>query len=313
MGWATVPRAALAAGVVFLAGTAGAHEFECEKRVNGASTYTITTYPADLYWALKIRNTHATHASTATSLQDDMLQSLGFVFYPAAPLTLQVGEYQMWNFHHVVNSKYECEVLAASDGLRDGNIDNVFKVGWDSGFDECHARVVCGDQPPPPGGTTRTMGFFKTHLVPLQACIDEGAIDLGPGFQLIDTIEEALGVLWGSPDRFDDGTERDDLERARFLLARQTLVGVCNTRLFDAVPSPFTLIADALAALQGTDCALIHALAEDVDAFNNSGTDGDFPAGVTRGPASPRQARQLAEDPSIDTHVACGSTTTPVE
>jgi hypothetical protein len=211
----------------------------------------------------------------------------------------------------VINSKADCLALAEDDGLVDDRIDNVFKVGWDVGQDQCWARVICDEDelpppPPPPSGVvTRTMGFFKSHLVPLQACIHQGAIDLGPGFALIDTVEEALGLLWGSPNRFADATRRDDLEKARFLLARQTLVGVCNTRLFGTVPDPATLISDALSALQGNDCGALMSLANAVDDFNNSGTGEDFPVGMERGPATPLQARNLASDPSINTTATC--------
>src|SRR5690606_37793631 len=119
--------------------------------------------------------------------------------------------------------------LAASDGRVDNYIDNVFRVTWELGETQCTARVTCcvptqngitacepppcegpncpceGDNcpPPPPNGeATRTMGFFSTHEVPLQACVDQGPIDLG--YVTVTSLESALGMLWGSVPRFDD-------------------------------------------------------------------------------------------------------------
>jgi hypothetical protein len=309
MGSLRYPCAALAVGALLLAGTAGAHEFECEKKVNGGALLNITSYPTTVTWDLKITNTHPTHASTALKVKDALLEGLGFVFSPAAPITLQVGEYQTWQFQHEIGSKAQCDALAALDGLEDAHIDNYFKVKWDVGMDICTVRVTCGEPPPPPppAQVTRTLGFFKSHLMPLQACLDVGAIDLGPGFALIDTLEEALGLLWGDPPYFWDGTKRNELEKARFLLARQTLVAVCNTRLFEAEPSPSTLIDDALAALAGYDCSDMLALAWAVDMFNNSGTGEQFPEAMTKGPSTPQDAQDLAVDPSLQTGGSCSN------
>ncbi len=312
MGWARGARAAFAAGVALLAGAAGAHEFECEKRVNGVRYLRITQYPAELTWTMRITNSHATDVSVVQRLADPLLEGVGFEFVPGTvpPLSLAPGASQVWTFPQTLSTKDDCDALAGVDGRVDDRIDNVFTVGWDVAEAQCRARVVCDENPnpppPPPNGTaTRTLGFFKTHLVPLQACLDVNEINLGPGFGVIDTMEEALGVLWGNPSRLGDGTRRDEVERARFLLARQTLVGVCNVRLFGTQPTPVTLISDALFQLQSNDCGELLALAEAMDDFNNSGTNSDFPAGFVSGPATPQQARDLAVDPSLNTPDVC--------
>src|SRR4030095_16522342 len=98
-------------------------------------------------------------------------------------------------------------------------------VTWDLGSAQCAARVVCKPETPPPppptGGATRTMGYFKVHEQATQQCLDAGAIDLG--VVTISTLTQALGLLWGSPVEFANGTARSTLDKDRFLLARQTL------------------------------------------------------------------------------------------
>lgn len=303
---------ALAAASLLLGRAVLAHEFECEKQVNGVSVYEIDSYPATLNWTLEVKNIHPTEASTVLDLEDALLEALGFVFEPEAPYTLQLNDSETYTFQHTVADAAACARLSNGDGTQDDNIDNTFIVRWDSGEDQCMARVVCLDETPPPppppppaGAATRTMGFFKTHLVPLQACLDEGAIDLGPSFDEIDTVAEALGLLWESPSRYGDDTRRSELDKHRFLLARQTLVAICNQRLFNTPTDPVDLIADALAALEGTDCELINQLANAVDQYNNSGTDEDFPEGFVKGPATPKTAAALATDPSIKTTDEC--------
>jgi hypothetical protein len=147
------------------------------------------------------------------------------------------------------------------------------------------------------------MGFFKTHELALQQCLARGPIDLG--FVEISTLEEALGLLWGRPNRFDDGTRRSELDRARFLLGRQTLVGICNQRLFGAVPTPSDLLVQAVNALSGTRCSLMLSLEGQVTAFNESRDDAALPAGFVSGPSTPRHAESIAEDPTSPSGGSC--------
>jgi len=177
-------------------------------------------------------------------------------------------------------------------------------VTWDLGSAQCSARVICAPLPPPEnGGATRTMGFWKTHEQALQQCLDAGPIDLGN--LTISTLSQALGLLWGSPPRFASGATRSTLDKDRFLLARQTLAGICNQRLFGTAPTPPTLLQDAVAALAGTNCSLILALESAVDAFNNSGDAIAFPAGFVPGPATPQHAMSIAVDPTFPSNQSC--------
>ena len=152
-------------------------------------------------------------------------------------------------------------------------------------------------------GATRTIGFYKTHEVALQDCLNQGPIDLG--YVTISTLSQAEGILWGSPSRFQDGTPRKGLDQDRFLLARQTLGGICNYRLFGTVPSPSNLLDEAVAALSGTNCADILALESQVDAYNSSGDNNNFPAGFIPGPSTPTAAKSIAVDPTSPSGLSC--------
>jgi hypothetical protein len=247
---------------------------------------------------------------------------MGFTFDPAPPVSVPVGEEQTYTYTEHLDSPEACLRVANSDGLQDVNIDNTFKVVWDLGEDQCSARVVCA--PPPPNGctdseqcdsgATRTMGFFMTHLVAMQSCLDEGPVNLGPGFDPILTLQDAEGLFWASTAKYESGENRSDLDKARYLLARQTLVAVCNQRLFGTTPTPPDLIDQALAALNGQVCSDILDLAEQVDAYNNSGDSEDFPSGFVAGPATPQDAMDLAEgnDPSVETSDSCVSPLAPL-
>jgi hypothetical protein len=186
-------------------------------------------------------------------------------------------------------------------------VDNLMTVTWDSGTAQCTARVVCAPEActdnctPPSTGATRTMGFFKTHESALSQCLAGGAIDLG--FMSVSTLESALGLLWGSPSVFGDGTTRSGLDMDRFLLARQTLTGICNQRLFGT--SPGTLLSQAIDALSGEDCSLIQSLETQVDAFNGSGDAVATPGGFNAGPATPKHAQSIAVDPTSPSGLSC--------
>ena len=152
-------------------------------------------------------------------------------------------------------------------------------------------------------GATRTIGFYKTHEVSLQDCLNQGPIDLG--YVTITTLAQAEGIHWGSPSRFQDGTRRSTLDQDRFILARQTLGGICNYRLFGTVPSPADLLTEAVAALSGTQCSNILALETQVDAYNSSGDNNAFPAGFVPGPATPTAAKSIAVDPTSPSGLSC--------
>jgi hypothetical protein len=296
------------AGTLLCASLAQAHLLECDKMVNGVSLLEVDSYPATLMYEITVRNTHPTDASTAESVMDAALASQGYSFTPAAPFTLMLGESVTDTISIPLASPEECLDLASADGVADDRFVNTFEVAWESGSAQCSATVVCIPPPPPPppppeGGATRTPGFFKTHEQALEACVSEGEIDLG--FMTVDSLSAALGLLWGSPAAYDSGEKRSALDKARFLLARHTLVGTCNMRLFDTEPAPSDLLSDAVEALSGTDCALMHELASSVDEFNNSGDEEAFPDGFEAGPATPRHAAEMADDPTMPSGEQC--------
>lgn len=292
--------------ILAFAKVADAHSFVCEKTVNGQSSIEVSSYPTTLHFEFEVINNHSSSASTYTSVSDDTLA--GFSFDPAAPYSVPFGGSVSDTFDVEVTSFEDCARLAATDGVDDGVLVNTFTVVWDNGQASCSASVTCVEPPPPPppeGGATRTLGFFKTHVLALDACLDQGSIDLG--FVTIDTVSEALGLLWAVPSKYTGTNDkRSPLDKARFLLGRQTLVGICNLRLFGTQPTPSDLLSDAVTALAGTDCDLIKQLAEDVDAYNNSGTAEPFPMGFDPGPATPQQALAMANDPTTPSAQSCG-------
>lgn len=310
----------VAAGIG-IGGGAQAHELTCTKTVNGESWTTINRYPATLTYHLTVTNVHPTDPSTATSVSDPMLMSaVGQDFTPAAPFTLGVGQSVSDDISITLSSFEECADLAGGTTVRvndqppviEATLDNTLFVTTDLGGAQCSARVVCIPpiQPPQcagemcsPNAATRTMGFFKVHEQALQQCLNQGPIDLG---QLtVSTLDDALGVLWGSPAELADGTARSTFDRTTFLLERQLLTATCNVRLFGATPTPSTLIATALTALSGTDCSRMNTLEADLDAFNNSNDSVAFPSGFNAGPATPTNAQSIATDPTMPSTLQC--------
>src|SRR5262249_47299896 len=133
--------------------------------------------------------------------------------------------------------------------------------------------------------------------------LQQGPIDLG--FLTISTLPNALGLLWASPAKDSTGVKRSQLDSTRLRLARQTLVGICNVRLFGAQPTPADLPDQAVAALSGTACTSMDALEGQVDAFNSSGDSQAFPSGFVPGPATPQHAQSIATDPTTPSSGTC--------
>jgi len=295
---------AMVAGVV-VSPAVLAHEFVCDKTINGLGNINISRFPATVPYLIRITNTHPTETSVLLDAEDDLLSTEGYEFSRTLPFAVGVGQFIDETFDLEIDSYEECLRFAARDGVQDDFIVNVYRIAWDSGETQCTARVGCDAPiPPPPSGATRTLGFFRTHISATQQCLAGGPVDLG--FVTITTIADAMGLMWGSPNEFGDETDRNDLERFRFLLGRQTFVGICNQRLFGTDPDPTDLLTDAVAELATTDCDAISGLIDDVDDFNNSGDDEPFPVGFVPGPATPRAAQALADDPTSPGGEDCG-------
>lgn len=281
---------------------AAAHELRCDKSVNGTQLLEISEYPAALSYELVVTNVHPTDPSDVLAAEDSLYSSVPDAQFEA-PFLLGLGEAATRRFDVVENTFEHCRDLALRDGGEDDFIDNVLTVTWESGQKQCVARVACLP-PDPPAGPTRALGFFENHVEAARACLDAGPVDLG--FVTLASVEDALGLWWASPNVFDDGSPRSALEQARFLLARQALVGICNERLFATAPSPPTLITDALAAVCGTEAAAMHSLQALLEAYAGSGDALALPLGLAFGNAEPLLAHSLANDPT-----AAGQTCAP--
>jgi hypothetical protein len=288
-----------------MASVAQAHEFVCEKKNNGVSIFTIDKYPARIHYDFTVTNTHPYDASTALTVEDALLAPYGFVFKPVPPFTLPVGQSVKTSFDLTIRDKAQCAVLDAADGTTDGNIDNTLVITHDAGVNTCSSRVVCKGFEPPPAclpaaGATRGLGFFKTHPDAVLACLAAGPVNLG--VLTVRTLAEFEGIFWGSPARFDNGEKRNTLDQARFLLMRETLVAQCNVRVFGARPIRPTLFTEAANTIAGTDCGAIRSFVTKVRGFNEC--NGKKPHG-SWGPARPRDAQAVANDPTVSSGQSC--------
>ncbi|WP_434345862.1 hypothetical protein ACN6A1_28665 [Myxococcus virescens] len=299
--------AAVCAVVVGGSGVANAHDLICEKKVNGQSVVVADDYPYTANYSFKVTNVHPTLPSILLTATDDVLSSEGFTFSPPPPVSIPVNGSLTSNFPLQIGSYDECVTIAAQDGVADNHIDNTFRVTFDLGSAMCSARLTCEREEPPPvecTGPTRTLGFYKNRILTLTQCLAQGPINLG-AIGTITTLPAAEGILWGSPAMYPAGGMRSQLDRLRFLLARQTLVGICNQRLFGATPDPASLLTDAVAALNTTQCDLISSLIDPVDAFNNGCDSLPLPPGFIPGPSTPQAAEAIAVDPTSNSGQSC--------
>ena len=132
---------AVAAAAIALTGTARAHEFACEKTVDGEVVHVVESYPATLTFKVVLTNTHPTDRSTALSLRDDVFARLG-VRLPPVPLTLEVGQSTEFTATVTVQNDADCMRLAAPQTCS-RTFDEAFQVLFDGGVAQCSARVVC--------------------------------------------------------------------------------------------------------------------------------------------------------------------------
>ena len=142
--------AALAAAVLF-SRAATAHEFVCEKTINGEVVHEIKSYPEKLNFTVSVINTHPTDASTALSVRDDLMSSLGGSFTPAAPFTVAAGTAAEFSFEITVHDDAECRAFSRAQACAAG-FEDLFEVTWESGVAQCAARLVCGHEAGGGGG-----------------------------------------------------------------------------------------------------------------------------------------------------------------
>jgi hypothetical protein len=158
-------------------------------------------------------------------------------------------------------------------------------------------------------GATRTWGFWKTHLTAFTSVVSTGLVNLGsitvtpaqngtnPPVNTTENYGSDLkyfeSIFATSP-----GTSQTTLGQARLQLAHQLLAAMANTAYLGTTTQQngksATLIADALAALQGTDVTKINKYVTPLDNFNTSGDNVGFPTGKSEGSADPAGAQAAA-------------------
>jgi len=129
---------AAAAVAIALSGAASAHEFVCEKTIEGEVIHVVKKYPATLQFRIIVTNTHPTDASTALWVRDDALAN----FLPAVPFTVEAGRSLELDAAITVRSQAECMHLSNAPVCNGGN-DDVFQVMFDGGLAQCAARLIC--------------------------------------------------------------------------------------------------------------------------------------------------------------------------
>src|SRR5688572_24170650 len=101
--------------IVLVGRVASAHEFICEKTVDGSAMVTIDHYPVTLTYEVTITNVHPTEASIAIGVEDTMSKTDFEV-----PMTLAVGESVTSTYEVTISSYEECVRLADNTGPNDG-------------------------------------------------------------------------------------------------------------------------------------------------------------------------------------------------
>jgi hypothetical protein len=132
---------AAAAAAIALSGAAAAHEFACEKTVDGAVVRVVEQYPATLHFKVVLTNSHPADKSTALSVRDDLMAALG-VDFGRVPLTLDIGQSAEFNASVTVQNEAECLRLSRAQACGAG-FDDGFQVTFDGGVARCAARLVC--------------------------------------------------------------------------------------------------------------------------------------------------------------------------
>jgi hypothetical protein len=315
-GW----KAATVAVVLGMTGAARAHEFTCEKRVQvqgdrpSDETPRVTRFPATLRFHYTLKNIHPSGDSVANLVEDPLLEPHHFRSPFPTPLKLGVGRSRDATFEVSLPSLEACQALAASDGKVDEHFDSALRVKWDLGETQCAARVSCCEpfvdcemvcpphdptcaEPPEPvaPGTSRNAGFFKVHEQALQQCLAPGRLELGVA--RVESLEQALGVLWASPGLDRNGGVRSQADARRFELAREALVASCNERLFGASAGRGRALNEALRTLRGSREGDAERLVTELKRHNEAGTREPLPEGFDAGRATPAHAASIAADP----------------
>ncbi|HYO69562.1 MAG TPA: hypothetical protein VEU33_26145 [Archangium sp.] len=320
-GWKAAAMAVVLAG----AGAASAHEFTCDKRVQvkgegqprPGEAPRVTKFPATLRFHYKLRNVHPKGESVADLVEDPLLARHGFGSPFPAPMAVGVGESRDATFELKLDTPEACQALAASDGRVDDSFDSALRVKWALGETQCAARVTCcepfvdceltcpPDDPhcvetpsPVAPGPSRNAGFFKVHEQALQQCLSGGGLDLGVA--RVESLEQALGLLWANPGLDRQGGVRTETDALRFELAREALVSTCNERLFGASKKRGRALDEALSTLRGASGEKgLERLVRELGRHNDAGLGKPLPGGFDAGRATPAHAASIAVDPLV--------------
>ena len=162
--------------------------------------------------------------------------------------------------------------------------------------------------------TTRTQGFFATHMVltnviwfggsagghtfPGLSVADQTLCD---GFYLND-IGKVLGGFWANIAKESDKDKRSKLDQARMQLSQQLLAAILNNAAFGSSPSGAVSIEDAKDAFCCGTLTEVKTAASAMAQFNESGDTGEFTPGVS---ANGKEAKDAANIPYWDTLPSC--------
>jgi len=142
----------------------------------------------------------------------------------------------------------------------------------------CSVTLTCAVVP----CVTRTQGYWFNHVTggggcaTLQAAITAAGGSFNLGFTRVN-LNQALGYFWTK------GKNSNPLCAARQKAATQLIAAIASTVLLNPGGTCTTgtdLIASAQAALASCSISAIKAVQSQLDAFNNSGDNFDFPAGL---------------------------------
>lgn len=155
---------------------------------------------------------------------------------------------------------------------------------------------------------TRTQGFWATHKdytssVWLSIPAGErviGSKNMGDGNK---DVEEMFGAFWSSISTTSNGARRSLLDQARMQLVQQLVAAMLNVKAFgdDDLGTGASLIAQGKAAFDTGTRAQILSIANQLAAFNQSGSTEPLPPSVIPGPADPTGAQKIANRKFWDT------------
>lgn len=273
-------KAVAFAAAILATPVANAHEFICEKTVDGEAAIHVYTYPKTVTYEWTITNTHPTEPSTIDDLTDTLFPALPFTLPQTLPVGGSVSDEQMLT----IESYEACVELAAAGVLSplttsppsgDGvTLTNTLTVWYDGDPQtSCSAEVVC--HPPEDDGEgclTRTPGYWGTHpavtaeFLSVESCgLELTTTEAGTEASIT---EDLCSVgndhkVYGSPQEAQ--LVRQCAAAALNVAASAALDGSCEEALDpDRFAECCTTCGGAGAEIAASGCI------EDLDAFNNS-------------------------------------------